>query len=64
MAESKSQMTDKMEHFDTQSQAIKDNPWDVKSLDAFCIYQCPECDYQHEEMKSFRDHAIYEHELV
>ena len=42
----------------------KFNPWDVKSLDVFCVYHCPECDYQQADQKMFRDHAIYIHDLV
>ena len=42
----------------------KFNPWDVKSLDIFCVYHCPECDYQQADQKMFRDHAIYIHDLV
>ena len=39
----------------------KDNPWDVKSLDVFYNYNCPECDFKDSDRLVFRDHAIYEH---
>ena len=39
----------------------KDNPWDVNSLDVFCNYNCPECDFKDSNRLVFRDHAVYEH---
>ena len=42
---------------------VKDNPWDVNSLDVFCNYNCPECGFKDPDRLVFRDHAIYEHSL-
>ena len=38
------------------------NPWNVSDLSDFLRYCCPECDYKCEEVHSFCNHAIEEHE--
>ena len=38
------------------------NPWNVSDLSDFLRYCCPECDYRCEQVHSFCNHAIEEHE--
>ena len=42
----------------------KTNPWNVKNLDSFQFYNCPECSYRNENRIDFRNHAIYKHPMV
>jgi hypothetical protein len=39
-------------------------PWDVKNLDEFAIFKCPECDFVGKNRLIFRNHAISQHPKV
>ena len=41
----------------------KKNPWQVESIQAFSIFQCPECRFDSKEEEIFQDHAIENHPL-
>jgi uncharacterized protein YlaI len=40
------------------------NPWDVKRLDDFLFYCCPECSDRSATKEKFINHALFLHPLV
>ena len=38
------------------------NPWEVKNLDEFLFYCCPECDVKTKEQSQLFEHALEAHE--
>lgn len=43
---------------------IEYNPWEVKQLDEFLFYCCPECENKSLSKKVFINHALSQHPLV
>ena len=37
------------------------NPWEVKNIEAFSFYCCPECDFKSKDRDRFKRHAIESH---
>ena len=37
------------------------NPWEVKNIEAFSFYCCPECDFKSKDGDHFKRHAIESH---
>ena len=37
------------------------NPWQVKNIEAFSFYCCPECDFKSKDGDHFKRHAIESH---
>ena len=37
------------------------NPWDVKNLNDFCFFICPECNHTEKDSIAFRNHALQSH---
>ena len=42
---------------------MTENPWQVESIQAFSIFQCPECLFETEEEIQFENHATENHSL-
>ena len=42
---------------------MNNNPWKVKSIQAFACLKCPECDFDTKDESIFQDHAIEKHPL-
>ena len=40
-----------------------DNPWQVESIEAFCVLKCPECNFDAKEEIMFENHAVENHPL-
>ena len=40
---------------------VEYNPWGVESASVFLKYCCPECDYSHQNLDFFTDHALKRH---
>ena len=40
------------------------NPWNVTDASVFLKYCCPECDYNHQNLTEFSDHALENHILA
>ena len=38
------------------------NPWLVEDVSIFLKYNCPECNYNHKDLKAFSNHALENHE--
>ena len=46
-----------------KSKKMTENPWQVESIQAFSIFQCPECLFETEEEIQFENHATENHSL-
>ena len=46
-----------------KSKKMTENPWQVESIQAFTIFQCPECLFEAEEEIQFENHATENHSL-
>ena len=42
----------------------QENPWDVTSIFDFAYFNCPECDYKHQDKQDFVSHASNNHPWV
>ena len=42
---------------------MSENPWKVKSIEAFVCLKCPECEFNTKEETFFIDHAVEKHPL-
>ena len=60
-SESKSE-TETYDNAKPEMETTFSNPWNVSDLSDFLRYCCPECDYRCEQVHSFCNHAIEEHE--
>ena len=49
---------------DSKPLGITKNPWDVRSLDEYLFYCCPECELKTKEYEIFYNHAVIIHELA
>ena len=43
---------------------VSNNPWDVSDASVFLKYNCPECDYNNQNINEFSDHALEKHVLA
>ena len=43
---------------------IENNPWAVKTLDDFCFFLYPECDFKGKDRATFHNHAMNAHQKV
>ena len=43
---------------------MTNNPWKVSDASAFLKYCCPECQYNHQELFEFSQHALESHVLA
>ena len=50
-------------NFSCKSKKMTENPWQVESIQAFSIFQCPECLFEAEEEIQFENHATENHSL-
>ena len=39
----------------------EDNPWSVVNASVFLKYCCPECEYSHQSLNTFSNHALENH---